>query len=49
MRWNPPVRHLSTASRPSLATPYLIFRFFMNVDKMVWLIGLSGGEGGGET
>lgn len=35
MRWKPPVRHFSTASSPSLATPYLILRFFMKVDRMV--------------
>lgn len=42
MRWNPPERHFETASSPFFATSYLIFFFFMNVDKIVWLMGLSG-------
>jgi len=35
MRWNPPDFHFCTASSPFLATSYLIFFFFMNVDRMV--------------
>jgi len=35
MRWNPPVFHISTASNPLLATPNLIFFFFMNVERIV--------------
>lgn len=42
MRWNLPLRHFSTASSPFLATSYFIFFFLMNVERSVWLIGLSG-------
>lgn len=44
IKWNLPLFHFCTASSPFFATSYLILFFFINVDKMVWLMGLSGNE-----
>lgn len=41
MRWKPPVCHFATASSPFFATSNLIFFFFIKVERIVWLIGLS--------